>query len=57
MLTPAPRGEDYSFVIQVAGDLLGILFIDHGDEDAKLLVWNWKTGTRICVSVTEFCIR
>ncbi|OCH96054.1 hypothetical protein OBBRIDRAFT_743996 [Obba rivulosa] len=54
IFTHSPHGsEDYSFTIQVAGDLLGVLFINHGDEDAELLVWNWKTGVRICRVIGE----
>jgi hypothetical protein len=41
--------------IRIAGDYVGILFLELFDGRNELVVWNWKTGVRKLV-VSTVCI-
>ncbi|KAG1724545.1 hypothetical protein EDB19DRAFT_309780 [Suillus lakei] len=41
------RSTQMDLSLQVSGDLLGVLFVGHGNNAPELAVWNWKTGALV----------
>lgn len=53
-----PMIVGWTYAVQVNGDYLGIAFVSEDDElDNDVVVWNWKTGTRLLVSTRTERVR
>ncbi|KAI0271411.1 hypothetical protein BC834DRAFT_441182 [Gloeopeniophorella convolvens] len=54
-----PQGL-WSYSIRISGNYVGVLFLDHHDDDNDLVVWDWTTGdimmelTAIAISAFSF---
>ncbi|KAH9950441.1 hypothetical protein B0H21DRAFT_535054, partial [Amylocystis lapponica] len=47
VLEHSPDGDNYSYVIQISAQYLGVLFVSGDENKRELVIWNWKTGARI----------
>ncbi|KAI0772792.1 hypothetical protein BD413DRAFT_34230 [Trametes elegans] len=50
VLTHVPQRGRYSYTIQIAKELVGILMTSSDEDHSEFVIWNWKTGhRRLCM--------